>query len=60
MQLQNADQYFATAREREHIRIKRMAGEPYPWSDDPVFRDWRFCNVHREHDKTTEWFTAAW
>jgi hypothetical protein len=48
--------YFATARERESIRRKRMAGEPPPWTTDRVFQDFRFCQVHREHDKTTEWF----
>jgi hypothetical protein len=55
-QLAKPDEFFATARERERIRHKRMAGEPGPWTTDPVLRDWRFCNVHREHDRTTEWF----
>jgi hypothetical protein len=48
--------FFATAREREAIRRRRLAGAPWPWTQDKVFRDWRFCNVHREHDRTTEWF----
>ena len=55
-QLAKADEFFTTARERERIRLRRMAGELAPWTDDPVFRDWRFCNVYREHDRTTEWF----
>lgn len=54
--MMNASHYFATARERERIRQKRLAGEPAPWTDDPVFREWRFTNVHRENDKTTIWF----
>ena len=53
-QLAKADEFFATAREGERIRYRRMAGEPYPWTTDPVLREWRFCNVHREHDRTTE------
>jgi hypothetical protein len=55
-QLENAAHFFETARERYRIRLRRMAGDPAPWTTDPVFRDWRFCNVHREHDRTTEWF----
>lgn len=49
-------EFFKTAREREIIRQKRFCGEPWPWTDDPIFQRWRFCNVHREKDKTTEWF----
>lgn len=56
MILHDATQFFATARERERIRLRRMAGESAPWTDDPIFRDWRFCNVRRENDRTTEWF----
>jgi alpha-glutamyl/putrescinyl thymine pyrophosphorylase clade 1 len=46
------DHYFATARERYSIRLKR---EPPPWTENKVYRQWSFCNVHREHDKTTVW-----
>jgi hypothetical protein len=52
----NPFHFFATARERESIRRKRLAGEPPPWTDDPIFRAHRFTNVHRENDKTTAWF----
>jgi hypothetical protein len=52
----NPTEYFATARERYAIRLKRLAGMPAPWTDDPVFQGYRFCNVHREHDRTTQWF----
>ena len=56
MVLCQAVDYFALARERESIRRKRLAGEPPPWTEDPILRAWRFTNVHREHDKTTIWF----
>lgn len=55
MELLQAEQFFATARERYRIKLKRDAGEPYPWSSDPIFNEWRFTNVHREHDRTTIW-----
>lgn len=50
------DRYFETARERYRIRLRREAGQPAPWTDDPVLREYRFCNVFREDDKTTAWF----
>jgi hypothetical protein len=54
--LKHADRFFATARERYRIKLRRDAGAPPPWTDDPIFHDWRFTNVHREHDRTTAWF----
>lgn len=34
----------------------REAGIPGPWTDDPVLREFRFCNIFREDDRTTRWF----
>ena len=45
--------------EREQIRRLKEAGEPRPWSSDPVFQTTYFCNVRREDDKTTK-FIRAW
>ena len=50
------EQYFALARERYLIRERRLAGQPFPWSDQEVFQKYNLCNVFREHDKTTMWF----
>lgn len=51
------NEFFATARERYQIRERRIEGYPQEnWTRDPVFQQWRFCNVFREHDRTTEWF----
>lgn len=41
--------------EREKIRQAKEAGDPKPWSQDPVFQETYFCNVHREDDKVTKW-----
>ena len=41
--------------EREAIRQKKEARQPVPWTDDPILRDYRFCNVRREDDKVTRW-----
>lgn len=53
---ERVSRYFACAREREEIRLRREAGVAWPWTEDPVFRNYRFCNVFREDDKTTAWF----
>jgi hypothetical protein len=42
-------------REREAIRIRKERGEPFPWTKDPILRDYRFCNVRREDDQVTRW-----
>jgi alpha-glutamyl/putrescinyl thymine pyrophosphorylase clade 1 len=36
--------------EREQIRLRRAAGEPWPWSDDPLFNAYRFCNNNVQDD----------
>lgn len=34
---------------------KKERGEPKPWTSDPILRDWFFCNVFRQDDKTSVW-----
>ncbi|NDV61938.1 hypothetical protein G0Q06_05700 [Puniceicoccales bacterium CK1056] len=46
--------FFEWCIERENIRSKREAGEPLPWTKDPVFQKGRFLNVFREDDKGTK------
>ena len=49
------DAFFAYARERYRIRLKRNAGESKPWTDDPILAQYSFTEVFREDDKTTRW-----
>lgn len=46
--------FFDWCIEREAIRGRREAGQPPPWSQDPVFQKGRFLNVFREDDKGTK------
>src|SRR5438105_15316412 len=46
--------------EREAVRRRREAGEPAPWTDDPILREWSFCNVRREDDRVTRWIASHW
>lgn len=41
--------------EREKIRLRRLAGDKPPWTDDPILKTYRFCNVQRRHDKVSQW-----
>jgi hypothetical protein len=61
------DIFFETARERYRMMLrKNIAAEADTilqdtildrrWSDDPIFQEFRFCNVFREDDKVTKWF----
>lgn len=54
--MKHADEFFAYAAERYRVKLRRDAGQPYPWTTDSVLTDFRFCNVFREDDKTTVWF----
>ena len=46
--------FYSWCIERENIRKKRKAGDPFPWTSDPVFQKGRFLNVFREDDKGTK------
>lgn len=48
--------FFAYARERYRIKLRRDEGKPRPWTTDPVLQQFRFCHIFREDDKTTVWF----
>ena len=46
--------------ERNRILEKKEANALKPWSDDPIFQQFRFCNVRREDDFVTRWFASNW
>lgn len=48
--------FFAFARERHSIYLKRQDNHSWPWTDDPILQQYKFTNVFREFDRTTEWF----
>lgn len=50
------EDFFAFARERHSIYLRRKQGLAPPWTEDPVLRTVYFTNVYRELDKTTAWF----
>ena len=52
--MENLDKLVYWITEREKIRLAKEAGQPKPWSSDPVFQQVYFCNVNREHDRVTK------
>jgi hypothetical protein len=47
--------FYEFMTERENIRLRRAAGWPRSeWTLDPVFQQYSFTNVKREHDRTTQ------
>lgn len=47
------DTFLTWARNREAARQARLSGKDWPWSTDPIIKDYRFCNVSREDDHGT-------
>lgn len=56
----NAQPLWDWIAERHRIYLKKAAGEPAPWTADPVMQSYRFCNVFRELDKVTVWVRERW
>lgn len=47
--------FLYSAVERHHVYKNRQAGLPKPWSEDPIYVNYFFCNVFRQYDKCTRW-----
>lgn len=50
----NIEKFFNFMEERHKIYEKKQT-QPYPWTDDPILRKYKFCNVFRELDAGTIW-----
>ena len=54
------ERLFAFAHERYMIYVRKQEGKKPPWTEDPILRDFRFCNIYREDDKVTVWIRENW
>ena len=50
------ENFFNFLNERHRIYLKKLRGEEYPWTKDPILQKYKFTNVFREQDTTTVWF----
>jgi hypothetical protein len=53
--MENIERFCYWINERHAIYQKRAKGQPAPWTDDPVLRDYKFTNPFRENDRVTVW-----
>jgi thymidylate kinase len=49
------DSYWRFAHERQKIFFARLKGKPWPWTDDPVLRDFKFTNAYRASDRVSQY-----
>jgi hypothetical protein len=49
------DTLFQWMAERHAIHQRRLAGQPWPWTDDPILRQHNFTNVFRVYDRVTQY-----
>lgn len=45
--------FWAYIFERESIRLRKDAGQPWPWTKNPILQKYKFTNVNRDNDRTT-------
>jgi len=45
--------FFWWINERHQIYIKKMRGDPWPWTRDPILQKYKFTNVFRQLDAET-------
>jgi len=48
------DAYWRFAAQRQAIFFRRFNREPAPWTEDPILRSFKFCNVYRASDRVTQ------
>ena len=49
------DLYWRFAAKRQAIYFLRLAGEPAPWTDDPILAAYRFTNAYRAADRVSQY-----
>src|SRR5436309_9696790 len=47
--------YWRFAGERQAIFFRRLAGDPFPWSTDPILCSYRFTNAYRAADRVSQY-----
>jgi hypothetical protein len=47
--------YWHYASQRQAMFERRIAGNPPPWTDDPILTGYKFCNVYRAADRVSQY-----
>jgi hypothetical protein len=56
----NAKPLWKYIEEREHIRLRKLGGQAAPWTKDKILQTYKFTNVQRVHDRTTQAFLKVY
>ena len=48
------DTYWKTAAERQEIFFKKVSGLQPPYTNDPIYQSFKFCNVYRACDRVSQ------
>lgn len=46
--------YWELAAERQRIFLRRADGEPAPWTENGILRQYKFCNSYRASDRVSQ------
>ena len=49
------DGYWRFAAERQAVFFRRVQGEAYPWTRDPILAKYKFTNAYRAADRTSQY-----
>ena len=49
------DTYWRFAAKRQEVFMRRAAGVPWPWTDDPILANHRFTNAYRASDRVSQY-----
>lgn len=53
------ERFVAFIQEREQIRLRRLVGDDWPWTEDPILQTYRFTNINRENDKVSKHYQKS-
>ena len=48
------DTYWKTAAERQEIFFKKLSSSSVPYTNDPIYQSFKFCNVYRASDRVSQ------
>lgn len=48
------DIYWYFAHERNEIFYRKAAGDPQPWTEDPILQQYKFTNTYRVNDRVSQ------
>lgn len=47
--------YWRFAVERQNIFFRRFSGDTFPWTQDPILKQYKFTNVYRASDRVSQY-----